>query len=218
MVDPAPRRSGVLIQWDDARGFGFIESADGGRRVFVHVSEYPAEAPRPMAGDELSFVIGAGADGRRQAREVEVLHSARLAQAAEEPRAGAPRRRGRVSILALIPVPIFVVLFFLVIARWEVPLWGIVIYPAMSLATFFLYLLDKRAALEGSWRVRENTLLVAGLLGGWPGAVIAQQVLRHKNRKWDFQAMFWCLTVLNVAIFILLVWYRGPIADFLRQL
>ena len=198
------------------RGFGWIEESDGSRRVFVHVTAYPRDAPRPMVGDELTFVLGTGADGRRQAREVEVVRSERaVQQEAEASESQAARRRGKVSVLPFILVPLFVVLFLLVIARWNVPLWAIVLYPAMSVATFFLYLLDKRAALAGTWRVRETTLLVAGLLGGWPGGAIAQQVLRHKNRKWEFQAFFWCLSVLNVAIFILLVWYRDPISTFL---
>ncbi len=213
MGDPT-RRTGALIQWNDARGYGFIEDADGGQRVFVHVSAYPAAATRPSEGDVVEFAVGRGADGRRQAVEVSVRRSAR------ESREVSARldRRGRVAILPLVVLPLFLLLVALVIARWEVPLWGIVIYPAMSVATFLLYLADKRAALEGTWRVRETTLLVAGLLGGWPGGVVAQQVLRHKNRKREFQAAFWCLAVLNVAIFVLAVWYRGPIADLLQQL
>ena len=37
----------------------------------------------------------------------------------------------------------------------------------------------------------------AGLACGWPGAVLAQQVLRHKNRKPGFQGLFWVLVALN---------------------
>lgn len=208
------RSTGTLLQWNDARGFGFVEDSDGGRRSFVHISAYPADGPRPGEGDELEYTVGPGSDGRRQALDVKVRRSARIVRHEAE----RYERRGRIQTLPLMVVPLFLVLFGLVIARWEVPLWGIVIYPAMSVATFLLYLADKRAALAGTWRVRETTLLVAGLLGGWPGGVVAQQVLRHKNRKREFQAAFWCLAVLNVAIFVLAVWHRGPIADILQQL
>jgi len=211
MGTPA-RRTGVLVRWDDARGFGFFEETDGGRRVFVHHSAYPSGAPRPSEGDEVEFAVGVGRNGRPEAIDVRVQRSARAVQEAAA-RAG---RRGRVAILPLLVVPLFIILLGLVLSDWEVPLWGIVIYPAMSVATFLLYLADKRAALDGTWRVRETTLLVAGLLGGWPGGAIAQQVLRHKNRKREFQAAFWCLAVLNVAIFVLLVWYQGPIAALLQ--
>ncbi len=216
---PATRRSGALIEWDDARGFGWVEEAEGSRRVFLHVTAYPDDAPRPMVGDELTFILGRGEDGRRQAQDVELLHSERATrQALEAAETGSLRRRGRVSLLPLLVVPLFVILFILILARWNVPIWVLVLYPAMSVATFFLYLLDKRAALEGTWRVRETTLLLAGMLGGWPGAVVAQQVLRHKNRKWEFQAAFWCLAVLNIAIFLLLIWYKDPISTFLSGL
>lgn len=208
------RRIGVLIRWDDARGFGFLEESDGGRRVFVHHSAYPTDAPRPSEGDEVEFGVGPGSDGRLQAIDVRVRRSARAVQEA----AARTDRRGRVAILPLTVVPLFLILFGLVLARWQLPLWGTVIYPAMSVATFLLYLADKRAALDGSWRVRESTLLVAGLLGGWPGGVVAQQVLRHKNRKREFQAAFWCLAVLNVAIFVLAVWYKEQIAQVLQHL
>ena len=79
MGDPT-RRRGALIQWNDARGYGFVEDADGGQRVFVHVSAYPADAVRPSEGDELEFSVGRGADGRRQAIGVRVRRSAREAR------------------------------------------------------------------------------------------------------------------------------------------
>ena len=213
MMREEDRRTGEVIQWQDARGFGFIEDADGGARVFMHISACEAGAPRPSVGDVVEFSVGRGSDGRRQAIDVRLVRSMRLAR----DEAARQERRGRIAILPLAVVPLFLILFALVLARWEIPTWGIVIYPAMSVATYLLYLADKRAALEGTWRVRETTLLVAGLLGGWPGGVIAQQVLRHKNRKREFQAAFWCLVVLNVAIFVLGVWYRGPIADALQS-
>jgi uncharacterized membrane protein YsdA (DUF1294 family) len=35
------------------------------------------------------------------------------------------------------------------------------------------------------------------LLGGWPGALLAQDLFRHKTSKTVFQAMFWCTVLLN---------------------
>jgi uncharacterized membrane protein YsdA (DUF1294 family) len=74
----------------------------------------------------------------------------------------------------------------------------------MSFVCFVLYSMDKRAANEGSWRVSEATLHLFELLGGWPGAVIAQQFLRHKNRKVAYQRTFWILVLLNVVALIAL--------------
>lgn len=70
------------------------------------------------------------------------------------------------------------------------------LYIFMSLLTYLLYFLDKSAARNGSWRTRESTLHLMSLLGGWPGALLAQQRLRHKTRKQPFRFIFW-FTVLG---------------------
>ena len=73
----------------------------------------------------------------------------------------------------------------------------IVIYGVVSIVAFLLYWLDKSAARRGGWRTQESSLLFIGLVGGWPGAVIAQQILRHKTRKESFQLAFWVTAVMN---------------------
>lgn len=72
-------------------------------------------------------------------------------------------------------------------------------YLLMSAVTFLVYALDKRAARRGAWRVRESTLHSLALLGGWPGAIAAQQLLRHKTRARPFRRLFWATVVLNCA-------------------
>ncbi|MCZ8014240.1 MAG: DUF1294 domain-containing protein [Limnobacter sp.] len=64
--------------------------------------------------------------------------------------------------------------------------------------TFAEYALDKSAAKKNRWRTSENTLHILSLVGGWPGALAAQRMLRHKNKKYSFQWIFWCTVVLNV--------------------
>jgi len=73
----------------------------------------------------------------------------------------------------------------------------------MSALTFLIYARDKTAAEKGRQRMPENTLHLLALLGGWPGALVAQQGFRHKNRKMPFQALFW----LTVAVNLALVWF-----------
>jgi len=80
--------------------------------------------------------------------------------------------------------------------------WGA--YSAMSMATFIVYALDKRAARLGDLRVAENTLHGLALLCGWPGALLAQELLRHKSAKPAFRRLFWFTVVLNVLGFVLL--------------
>lgn len=90
-------------------------------------------------------------------------------------------------------------------------IWLVVlgIYLVLSVATFVVYGADKRAAVAGRWRTTESTLLVLGLLGGWPGGALAQQVFRHKRRKGSFQLKFWLSVAANLAVLVLLVWSAG---------
>lgn len=49
------RRQGVVTRWNDQKGFGFIEPAAVGRRVFVHVSAGP-RGQRPVDGGAVTYV------------------------------------------------------------------------------------------------------------------------------------------------------------------
>lgn len=72
------------------------------------------------------------------------------------------------------------------------------IYAAASAITFVVYAWDKSAARQGNWRTAESTLHVLALACGWPGALLTQQVLRHKSAKAEFRAVFWVTVVLNI--------------------
>ena len=87
---------------------------------------------------------------------------------------------------------------------WSLPLWVAGLYLAASLICFVLYLVDKRRAGTARRRVPERTLLLWGLLGGWPGAILAQQIARHKTQKMSFRRAFWLTVVVNVVLFVAL--------------
>lgn len=78
-------------------------------------------------------------------------------------------------------------------------------YPALSAVTFLAYVSDKRAARRGGRRTPETRLHLLSLAGGWPGALLAQQVARHKTAKASFQFVFWWTVVLNIAAFVALI-------------
>jgi uncharacterized membrane protein YsdA (DUF1294 family) len=77
-----------------------------------------------------------------------------------------------------------------------------VVYLAMSFLAMLLYWRDKRQARANGWRTPEKMLHAAELLGGWPGALIAQQLLRHKTRKVSFQVVFWIIVLLHQVIWV----------------
>lgn len=91
-------------------------------------------------------------------------------------------------------------------------------YLAMSAVTWLAYLVDKRRAQADGWRTPESTLQLLALAGGWPGAVVAQQTLRHKTRKLPFQAVFWAIVAVHVGLWTFL-WLTGlSLDDFMRRL
>lgn len=83
----------------------------------------------------------------------------------------------------------------------KIPLLIIGFYLVISLLTFLVYAKDKAAAKKGAWRTPESALHLFSLVGGWPGALIAQQLLRHKSKKQPFRFIFWLTVLLNCAGF-----------------
>ncbi|MCR2811945.1 DUF1294 domain-containing protein [Microbacterium sp. zg.Y1090] len=88
----------------------------------------------------------------------------------------------------------------------DLPLWIPALYLVMSAWSFAAYGVDKSAAKAGRRRVSEQALLTVGLVGGWPGSLIAQQVFRHKTRKRSFRRVFWFTVLINVAVLAGLVY------------
>jgi uncharacterized membrane protein YsdA (DUF1294 family) len=84
----------------------------------------------------------------------------------------------------------------------QISITPIYLYTGISIITFLLYAVDKSAAVNNRWRIPENTLHMLALLGGWIGAVFAQQLLRHKTKKQPFRMLFLLMVVLNICFFV----------------
>lgn len=69
---------------------------------------------------------------------------------------------------------------------------------AINVMTLVFYRLDKRAAQRERRRFPEATLLLFGLVGGWPGAICGQRIFRHKTQKQPFRTYFYFSVLLNV--------------------
>jgi uncharacterized membrane protein YsdA (DUF1294 family) len=74
------------------------------------------------------------------------------------------------------------------------------VYLAASLVAFVVYAWDKSAAQGNRWRTKESTLHLIALLGGWPGALLAQKLLRHKSKKQSFLVVFWATVLINCGV------------------
>lgn len=96
---------------------------------------------------------------------------------------------------------VFAALYAFATIQWKLPVAVGVVYFAASALCFIAYAMDKSAARAGRWRTSERSLLLLGLACGWPGAVLAQEWLRHKSVKPGFQARFWGTVGLNLCAF-----------------
>ncbi len=221
------RVEGRIAQWDDAKGYGFIAPSAGGPKIFAHARAFGLRPRRPFVGERVSYEPGTDAQGKARALKVRSLEpkpvaaSAAGGAASGKARRAGPAAGGGAASSRAAPghragaagsassgggvwlIPVFASLVLLTHLAWPIPngLWGV--YMAMSLATFIVYALDKRAARLGQWRVKESTLHGLALLCGWPGALLAQQLLRHKSAKPGFRRVFWLSVALNILGFVL---------------
>ena len=98
-------------------------------------------------------------------------------------------------------------------AVWSrlIPFWILPASAGLNLATFFAYWHDKYAAGTGQWRTSEETLHFWSLAGGWGGAWVAQQVLRHKSSKESFLAVWWATAIFHCGGVVALLWGLGKL-------
>lgn len=78
----------------------------------------------------------------------------------------------------------------------------------LSFITYASYAKDKKASAQRQWRVPENNLHFLALIGGWPGALVAQHHLRHKSSKTAFKVVFYITVILNIAAITSFVLYQ----------
>lgn len=192
------RIEGAVKTWNDERGFGFIEPLHGGQEIFVHIKAFVSRPGRPEVGQRVTFEIEIAPDGKKRAKYVEVVRSKLQNVRARN------NNTAQWGTATLFAIPAFFVLFAIAAFLWKVPSWVAGLYLGASVVCFIVYAVDKSAAAADRWRVSENTLLVLGLIGGWPGAIVAQQILRHKSNKATFRTQFWATVIANVVGFLAL--------------
>lgn len=183
-LETAMRLRGKITKWKDQRGFGFIRPLRGGEEVFVHIRAFSNRSRRPIGNEFVTYEIGSDAQGRIRAEHVEFFGDNSTTPAA----GGTIASTIAFLFLMFVGVSVFMGLLPLVV------LW---IYLLASAVSYLVYAKDKSAAQRHQWRTGEGTLLSLGLLGGWPGAFVAQQWLHHKSKKLSFQIVFWGTVIVN---------------------
>ncbi len=105
------------------------------------------------------------------------------------------RRRPKKTFLCILAILVAVVSALL----WWLGLAGLYAYlVGINAVTVLLYGYDKRQAIAGGGRVPEVILHLAALIGGSPGALLAQAVFRHKTQKLKFRMVFVGIVVVQV--------------------
>jgi uncharacterized membrane protein YsdA (DUF1294 family)/cold shock CspA family protein len=190
------RAQGKITDWNDLRGFGFVTPLERGERVFVHVSAFPTGSRRPTEGEFVSYTLGTDERGRRCATSVSYVVSRPKRPEVQTRSRNAARIAGWVAAAFL-----GVVALLTIVGRLWWP--AACVYIVMSIATFSAYKHDKAAAQAGARRTNEWALITLGLIGGWPGALVARHRFRHKTRKVTFRVGYWFSVGLNI---VGLVW------------
>jgi uncharacterized membrane protein YsdA (DUF1294 family)/cold shock CspA family protein len=194
----AMRSKGKITTWNDEKGFGFITPGSGGKQVFVHIKAFSNPNRRPEVNQLVTYALSSDGQGRPRAIRA-TLAGDRLPEKAR-------RTTGSLSVIGAAS---FIVVVGVAVLASRIPALVLIHYMAASLLTFILYAADKSAAREGAWRTQESTLHLLSLAGGWPGALVAQQKLRHKSRKQSFRSVFRITVLLNCGAFIWLLMPGG---------
>lgn len=195
------RIKGKITTWNDDRGFGFVTPVEGDGRVFLHISEFASRQRRPAENDMVTYELGKDEKKRTRAVAVRfsVLRSARAVSTGKPPSGNA---RATFALFFLL----FVVTEVL---RGKLPVAILVFYSGASVVVLAAYWLDKAAAKHGDWRTQESTLHLLALIGGWPGAALAQKAFRHKSKKQEFQQAFWVTVLVNCCALAWLLTAKG---------
>ncbi|MFC1831761.1 DUF1294 domain-containing protein [Thermodesulfobacteriota bacterium] len=187
---------GKITKWNDEKGFGFITPNSGGKSVFIHINDFSKRHKRPVLGLSVTYELSKDSKGRACAIDV-----------CPEKGHKKTTKADKQKLSAIIISGAFICLVGGLVVLHKLPPVILGAYIVLSVLTFGLYAKDKSAALSGNWRISESTLHLFSLIGGWPGAALAQSQLRHKSKKTSFRAVYWITVVINCGI---LGWLLTP--------
>jgi len=194
------RHQGKITRWDDNKGFGFVAWHGGGSPVFVHIKAFRKGSRRPVVDDIITYELGKDERGRPRAENVSFPRQI-VEEKPVKPQSSQPS-------IAIAYLWIFLIALCAATVSKHLPPAVLLFYAGASAVTFIFYGFDKAAAQLGRWRTPESTLQFLGLIGGWPGALLAQRTMRHKTQKESFQGTFLGTIALNTAgLVAMFIWH-----------
>ena len=221
------KKHGTVVRWDSEKAFGFIRCPDIPADVFFHLRDFSGAA-KPSEGLRVMFQdIHVGGKGPRGLSVEPARNSIVNAPSAPAPLpveapllpASRPaarsssrwqkRREERPLWIGLSLIGCWLVLWLVGIGMGRFPWIVLTAVVLVNLATFYMYWRDKDAAVQETRRVPEEHLHVLAVIGGWPGAWFAQQILRHKTVKQPFRSIYWGTVALNIAALLGWILWKG---------
>jgi uncharacterized membrane protein YsdA (DUF1294 family)/cold shock CspA family protein len=195
------RKKGKIESWFDEKGYGFIQPDSGEERVFVHISDVTTRDTRPEANHKVSYLTNKDSEGRKRAIVVVQLNvfagEPIIGHSALAKKSGRGLRRLMFSLLLS---SCFLTLILFLTKSGKLSVLIPILYASLSAITILVYAKDKHDAINGNWRTSEATLHLLELAGGWPGALIAQQLFNHKRSKTSFLIAYWLMVILNCGV------------------
>jgi len=181
---------GKVINWNDDKGFGFVEPNGGGNRAFVHIKAFNPRSRRPVNGEVMIYELVSEKNNRYKAKNIKFARDTRASNNRSKAKSG--------NKIGIIFIMLFCIGLLVSVSTGKLPVIVVGLYVVMSLIAFVAYAIDKSAAQNGRWRTKESTLHMLSIIGGWPGAYFAQIKLRHKSSKEDFKTVYWITVFINL--------------------
>ena len=200
--------TGTVVFWRDDKGFGFVLCDQTGQKLFFHIRDQVAGNSRPEAGDKLLFALGKDKRGRPLASQWRFAEDKAANSTSRTASQSTPDAINQASQFSLLFRITFLSAVILALLFGQLPYVLPLLYLEASLMTYWLYKTDKEAAIarHGN-RLTEESLQLYALIGGWPGAYLAQRQLAHKRSKVSFRREFGFVILGNA---LLVGWLLSP--------